>query len=642
MRFAVGDRRIRAYALAVGATLVALALTLLMARASEQSALPLLLVAVAASALYGGWRPALVAIALCTVAASYFVVSPPGGVPATREDIAALSTFVLSAIALAAIVAGRSRLERSMAKALTREAEARQDLEMSTENFKALFEFSPIGLIVSFDPECRHMAANATAATMLGALPGENISKSAPHPSRSYRVLRNGREVPASDLPMQRAAAEGVPVSSEVLDVVRADGTRISMIVKATPLFDRSGSVRGALGGFVDITEHRRVEQALQEADRRKDEFLAMLAHELRNPLAPIRNAVEILRFGGPTEPRLESARQMIDRQVTHMARLIDDLLDVSRLTRGKIVLRKERLELADVVAQAIETVRPLIDEKGHVLEVSLPAESVAVEGDAARLMQVLANLLANAAKFTTPGGPIRLSVARSDGEAVIRVKDEGAGIAAELLPRVFDLFVQESMSLDRRQGGLGIGLTLVRTLVELHGGRVAAQSRGTGQGSEFIVHLPALGDARRDALPLRAEEPSAVSRRQLRILVVEDNRDAAESLMTLLQLNGHEVRVSHDGLEALAVVDGFSPDAAFLDLGLPGLDGYEVARRLRATPVGRSLLLVALSGYGQEEDKRRAAEAGFDHHLTKPIDFTVVERLLAVETSTPLAQATA
>jgi signal transduction histidine kinase/DNA-binding response OmpR family regulator len=368
----------------------------------------------------------------------------------------------------------------------------------------------------------------------------------------------------------------------------------------------------------------------VQEADRRKNEFLSMLAHELRNPLAPIRNATQILRLRLPDEPDLLAVRDIIDRQVEHLVRLVDDLLDISRITRGKIRLLLEPVDIASIVARALETSRPVIDERHHGLTVSLPQEPLRVHADLVRLAQVLSNLLNNAAKYTEDGGTITLTVREEDGEAVVRVRDTGMGIPAETLPHVFDLFVQAERSLDRSQGGLGVGLTLVRGLVEMHGGRVEAASDGPGRGSEFTVRLPALDMARiaRPSANGNSQFPVGGARR--RVLLVDDNADGAESLAMLLRISGHEVHVSHDGPAALAVTESFRPDVVFLDIGLPGMDGYEVARRLRELPGINKLILVALTGYGREEDQRRAHEAGFDYHLVKPADPSALEALFA------------
>jgi PAS domain S-box-containing protein len=366
--------------------------------------------------------------------------------------------------------------------------------------------------------------------------------------------------------------------------------------------------------------ERARAEEALRDASRRKDEFLAMLAHELRNPLAPILNAAEALKLSGPSDAGQNWAREIIERQARHLARLVDDLLDVSRITRGKVTLVREPLDLATVVERAVETSRPLIDARKHRLSVTLPAESARVEGDLTRLVQVVGNLLNNAAKYTDEGGAIRLDVERAGNETLIRVGDNGMGMPADLLPRVFDLFTQSDRSLDRSQSGLGIGLTLVRSLVEMHGGSVEARSEGVGRGSEFIVRLPTLAPV---AAPTAKGAEVAADRagpRGLRILVVEDNADAAESMALLLRLRGHEAMIAHDGPSALAAAHSFAPQAVLCDIGLPGMNGYEVAARMRQTPGLERALLIALTGYGQEEARSRSKEAGFDHHLVKPV----------------------
>jgi signal transduction histidine kinase len=373
----------------------------------------------------------------------------------------------------------------------------------------------------------------------------------------------------------------------------------------------------------------RRVQErtdALQRADRRKDEFIASLAHELRNPLAPIRSAVEILQIGSASDA--DAARAVIVRQVDQMTRLIDDLLDVSRITCDKLILRLSRVELASVVATAVETSRPLIDERCHTLTIRLPSPPVVLEADSARLAQVLSNLLTNAAKYTPPGGDVQLTAEVQDTEVVIRVLDNGIGIDADMLPRVFELFMQGDHPYERSGGGLGIGLTLARRLVEMHGGRLEARSDGAERGSEFSVRLPLAVRPTREATLEREQEGELPSRR--RILVVDDNRDAAEMLAIMLGAWGQETRVAHDGREALAVAGAFQPDIVLLDIGLPDLDGYEIGRRLRTEPWGQRALLVAVTGWGQESDLERSRHAGFDRHLVKPVVPRVLRELIA------------
>jgi signal transduction histidine kinase len=376
--------------------------------------------------------------------------------------------------------------------------------------------------------------------------------------------------------------------------------------------------------------DNARLYRDIQEGDRRKNEFLAMLAHELRNPLAPIRNAVQILRMCGSDQPDLSWALEVMERQMQQLVRMVDDLLDVSRITRGKINLQKELTDVASLVHSAVESSRPLLDERKHELTVSLPAQPVFVEADPARLAQVLANLLNNAAKYTEEGGQVWLTVEQDEGEVVFRVRDTGMGIPASMLSSVFDLFTQADRSLDRSQGGLGIGLTLVRQLVELHGGSVQAHSAGPGQGSEFVVRLPTV-----TAGPARPPSGNGVHEpgnpgRCCRILIVDDNVDSAESLGLLLSVKGHDVRTVHDGATALTAARTFLPEVILLDIGLPRMDGYEVARRLRQEPGLEGVLLVALTGYGQEEDRRRSLEAGFNHHFVKPVDTQALEELFA------------
>jgi signal transduction histidine kinase/DNA-binding response OmpR family regulator len=378
-----------------------------------------------------------------------------------------------------------------------------------------------------------------------------------------------------------------------------------------------------------EIIERRAAQVELQEANRRKDEFLAMLSHELRNPLAPIRNALEVIRRIAPPDPKFGWAGDVMDRQVRHLTRLVEELLDVARISQGKIQLNKEPVDLAAVIAQSVETAQPFIDARGHTLTVKLPESPVWLQGDFGRLAQVVSNLLHNAAKYSEDGGRIQLELSVESGQALIAVRDNGIGIDAALLPRIFDLFQQGARSLDRIQGGLGVGLTLARRLVELHGGQVVAQSSGPRQGSEFHVTLPCVSVVPRpagEAAP-HAGPPKILGRR---ILIVDDNQDAAESIAQYLQLEGHEVKAVSDGMQALSCVPVFAPQIVVLDIGLPGLSGYEVARRLRTMPVTRDALLVALTGYGQKEDQQRAIDAGFDRHYVKPTDPRVLVELIA------------
>jgi signal transduction histidine kinase len=379
---------------------------------------------------------------------------------------------------------------------------------------------------------------------------------------------------------------------------------------------------------FADVTQRTRAEEALREADRRKDEFLAMLAHELRNPLAAIRNAVQILLQKEGDARTVRSAAEILDRQVGHMVRQVDDLLDVSRISRNKIELRKARTELAPVVNHAVEAIRPLCESLRHEITVTLPPKPLGIVGDPIRLAQVVGNLLNNACKFTDRGGRIWLTVEDEGEQAVIRVRDTGIGLAADQLGRIFELFAQVDGSLERARDGLGLGLTLVKKLVEMHNGTVEARSAGLGQGSEFVVRLPL-----QSGLPLAPpRQPSGVKPVATvphRILVVDDNRDSANSLAMLLKLLGHTVDTAHDGLEAVEKAMTFRGDVILLDIGKPRLNGYEAARRIREQRQ-KGLKLVALTGWGQEEDRRNSEEAGFDAHLVKPVDLAALTKLLA------------
>ncbi|HEV2970200.1 MAG TPA: PAS domain S-box protein [Pirellulales bacterium] len=420
---------------------------------------------------------------------------------------------------------------------------------------------------------------------------------------------------------------------------VRKDGSRFDASISVVPVKGEQGEVVGAAAIARDISDRKQLERELQnrlhdlrEVDRRKDEFLAMLAHELRNPLAPLQSALEILAAGVADSNMIEWAREVMERQVDQLVRLVDGLLDVSRIMQGRIELHKEPAELANLVARAVETAQPLIDSRGHKLTVVVPPQTIWVEADVLRLVQVLTNLLNNAAKYTKTQGQIRLTAGQDGNEAVVRISDNGIGIPADMLPRVFDLFVQANPTVARSEGGLGIGLTLVRRIVELHGGRVSATSSGADQGSEFEVRLPAMV---RNQAAARVPEQAAVdvSHQPIgrhRVLVVEDNLYAAKSFAALVRLDGHEVQIAHDGPAALEMATAFHPDVILLDIGLPGIDGYEVARQLRAQPEFARTKIIAMTGYGQPEDRRRSKEAGINHHLVKPVKIDFVRALLA------------
>ena len=389
--------------------------------------------------------------------------------------------------------------------------------------------------------------------------------------------------------------------------------------------------------------ENARLYSAVQEADRRKNEFLAMLAHELRNPLAPIRNAVHILASAEELPPKLAWARDVIGRQADHMARLIDDLLDVSRIVQGKVAVKPEKLHLSTLIERSVEASSPRLGAREQVLDVVLPKEAIELEGDSVRLSQVLSNLINNACKFSPPRSRIRLEASFRDGELQISVKDQGAGIAPEFLPHMFELFAQADQSLDRSQGGLGIGLTLVKHLVELHGGRAWAASEGLGKGAEVVIALPAqVGSQPAEPLPSVSHKAASVPADASRVLVVDDLQASAETLLTLLEMEGFQVRMAHDGQEALSVAREFRPNVVLLDIGLPGMNGFEVAHGLRNQPESRDALLIALTGYGEAESRTRSTQAGFDFHMVKPADVNLLLTMLANPQEARKAVATA
>jgi len=422
----------------------------------------------------------------------------------------------------------------------------------------------------------------------------------------------------------------------------RKDGTLVDVSLTVSPVLDAAGRIVGASKIARDISGRRRAELALKEADRRKDEFIAVLAHELRNPLAPIRNALQVMWFAADRKV-LEEAHSMVERQLAQIVRLVDDLLDVSRISRGTLELRRESVELAAIVETAVQTSRPLIEAGRHTLAVDLPQEPVRLTADAMRLNQVLLNLLNNAAKYTPRGGRIELKARVEDGahgnEVVITCSDNGIGIPPEMLDRVFTMFAQIDNAVDRSQGGLGVGLSLVRQLVGLHGGSVRAFSNGPGKGSRFEVRLPlrevdASAAAPAPAVPATpAAPPHSPSRR---ILVIDDNQDSADSSAMVLELMGHTTERAYSGTEGLEVAGRFRPDVVLLDIGLPGMSGYEVATHLREAPWGKDAILIAVTGWGQEDDRRRSREAGFNHHLVKPID--IVELVALLDKLSPVA----
>ena len=465
-------------------------------------------------------------------------------------------------------------------------------------------------------------------SSQMYALFGVSEADFTPTPASALALLAPQEQ---QDYVRARAAAieQHQPFTYE-FRVTRADGSAVWLVQRGQAEYDAQGRPVRSFGVIMDISDRKQAEQMLREADQRKDNFIATLAHELRNPLAPIRNAVDLLRRGAPADARTAWCHDVIERQTGQMAHLLDDLLDVSRLTRGQLRLRREPLLLATVVEQAIEIAQPLIDRAGHTLSVTLPPQPLQLDGDLIRLSQVFSNLLINAAKYTPPRGRISLGVEQQADWVVVTVADTGIGIATEHLSRIFEIFGQVESALNRSQGGQGIGLALGKGLVEMHGGTIEAHSPGLGQGSEFTVRLPLAGPAPAAGVPVAAVADSAAALVRQHILVVDDMRDTADSLAMLLQSLGHRVDVAYDGAHALQLAETLRPDIVLLDIGMPRLSGYEVCRRIRAAPWGRDMTLIAQTGWGQQTDRAQTQAAGFDHHLVKPVDPGALLALLA------------
>jgi len=460
---------------------------------------------------------------------------------------------------------------------------------------------------------------------------GWKQSEAAGRPLQEVFVIANEATRLPVESPVSTVLQEGriVGLANHTVLVAR-DGTERPIDDSAAPIRDAEGKVLGVVLVFHDISERRRTERERAEADRRKDEFLAMLAHELRNPLAVLGNGIQYIRSAqqaAAEDPALGVLGEAMQRQLRQLARLVDDLLDVSRISTGKIVLRKAPVLLQEVIQESIATCRPAISAREMRLRVTLPEKRLVVEADPARLSQVFCNLLSNAVKFSEPGGAIEIASEARQDRALIRVSDAGAGIAVDLLGSVFDMFVQGDTSLARTQGGLGVGLSIARQITELHGGSIEARSAGPGRGSEFTVSLPLVEALA--AAPRERAAPAGPAQAR-RILVVDDNADAAASLAMLLGMTGHRVELANDGISALRLSTSLRPEVVVLDLGMPGMDGYEVARRLRKNPSNEGVLLIAVSGYGAEADRRQSRASGFDHHLTKPIEIEALQRLIS------------
>jgi PAS domain S-box-containing protein len=517
-----------------------------------------------------------------------------------------------------------------IARDITARKQIEQALRASEERYRTLLGLLPAAVYTCQAPSGVITFYNEHAAELWGREP--ELGESGERFSGGFKLWRpDGTSLPHDQTPMAVAIRTNRAARAQELVIERPDGTRITALVNIDPIRDANGEVVGAINVFHDMTALKHAELQLKEADRRKDEFLATLAHELRNPLAPIRNALQVLRMSGGSGPSAQHVYEMMERQVAHMVRLVDDLLELSRISRGTIELKKERIELASVIAHALETSKPFIESGGHYLEVTLPNDVVILDGDLVRLSQVFANLLNNSAKYTQNGGNITVTAQCDATSVVVSIRDTGIGIPQDMLARVFDMFAQVDDVLRRSKDGLGIGLNLVRTLVGMHGGSVEARSGGLGLGSEFVVRLPLAeqqGVGPEKSIPQESRKPSDAPTR--RILLVDDNRDAANSFGILLKFLGADVKVLYDGRSALETLRIYRPSVLILDIGMPGLDGYEVARRVRRDSEFCDLVLIALTGWGQEEDRRRTREAGFDYHLVKPVEISAVRAVLA------------
>ncbi len=631
------------YLFALVAVLAALALRFWLDGAVHGQPFVSFFFSVLLAAVVGGAGPAFFATILSAALGVYFFMEPPGVFKALSSgDVLRLIVFSTIGVSVSVLTEARSRAIKAAIDAQVKAAEAR-NRALTDEKIRRREEFLR-GVLDSLPHEIAVIDAS-------GAILAINSRWECFAPGAGQSVA-----IGANYLEASRSAAEnGDPFAGAALEgirqLLRGERSEFSMEYPChTPGCERWFLMHGARANcapaavvisHTDITERVLAERSrselmekLRESDRRKDEFLATLAHELRNPLSPIRNAIHVLQRDADQanwDARDIAMLEIADRQAQHLNRLVDDLLEVSRITRGKIELKKQRLDLADVLRNALETARPSIERGRHKLEIALASDPIMVDGDPVRLAQLFTNLLNNAAKYTDPGGTISLTAEAKDGVAVVVVRDDGVGIPREMLPHVFDLFTQVDRTLGRAQGGIGVGLALVRRIAELHGGAVEAQSDGLGKGSAFTIRLPV---SVAGSLEKRAETtgkaPDEATLSSRRILVVDDERDVADSLVALLESFGATVRVAYGGADGLAALDDFQPEAIFLDIGMPGMDGYETARRIRALPEGRAATLVALTGWGPEQIRDRAREAGFDAQLTKPASPSALRQLLA------------
>lgn len=613
------------YLVAIAATVAVVLFRLLLSRWLADTAFFFpFVIAVTLSAWYGGLKPGLLSTLLGTAFGLFFFVPPQYTLKIPDSRIGVTLVFFVVANVTISLVCGAlhkalSTLEESEAKALQHvsDIERRDQALRDAQQQLYLITDSMSALVTRCTPDLRYSWVSKPYADWLqiprdkiiGASIEEVIGR------RAFEIL----------LPYYQSALKGETVRLEVEIDFQTIGPRWVTTVY-TPTFGSDGKPDGWVGVVNDIDEQKRSEEALRVTDRRKDTFLAVLAHELRNPLAPLRNSLEILKRTDNNPALNLKAHATMERQLSHMVRLVDDLLDLSRINSDKLELQKQPVYLSEVVSQAVETVRPLIVEAGHELSIELPEEPMRLNADTVRLSQAFSNLLNNACKYTDPGGRISLTAISEDGHVLVAVRDNGMGIPDDL--RIFDMFTQANQNSQRHHGGLGIGLALVKRLVEMHDGEVSAQPNPTGQGSEFRVKLPLLA-ARKSASVETSSRPLLSKHDALQVLVVDDNQDSAETLGLLLDLVGYKTSMAHDGEDALRKAVELQPDVVLLDIGLPKLNGYEVARRIRLEPWGARPILVAITGWGQTEDIDLARNAGFDHHLVKPVDADALLKLI-------------
>jgi PAS domain S-box-containing protein len=625
------ERRLAAYALAVVATAAAALLRALLSRwLAFEFPYITFFGAIMVAAWYGGWRPGLLTTVLSAATTEFWFIDPGDAAEGLRAaEVIGVILFLLIGVLISAaceqLHQARWQIEQQN-QVLAGEVRARADAELGATGVRraadraqallaAVVESSDDAILTK-SVDGRILSWNGGAERMFGYPAADVVS------GPVTRLVPAHRQDEEAEL--LRRVSQGERVASFETERVARDGRIFDVSVTLSPIRDDGGQIVGASSIVRDMTARKALEATLREADRRKDDFLAVLAHELRNPLSPIRNSAALLKLVGAADPMTTRAAAVIERQAQHMGRLLDDLLDVSRITRDRLELRRAPVILHDILDAAVETVRPSLDALEQSVTTTLPDRPVHLDGDPVRLAQVFGNILSNASKYSERGGLIRMTATVEDGEVTVAIDDRGVGIAPEMLPRVFEMFSQASQSISRSQGGMGIGLALVKGLVELHGGRVTAESGGLAQGSRFTVTLPLAAASSAAASPVVSG-----ARARRRVLVVDDNRDHAESLAQLLRAHGHSVRTAYDGTSALADAREFRPHVVLLDLGMPDMDGLETASRLRAAAATEPLLLVAVTGWGQERDRVRTRDAGFDGHLVKPVDLAELEAMM-------------